>query len=134
MLIKEDINYHVPLGYQFKYWSAYQAEQEAAKCTTLFVVVLVLKATAAAATTTTKPKINYAAHRSFSSISNNNRIYDAAIAGAGIMGLSIAYQLKKSFPNLNVVICEQANGLGNGSWGGAQVFYEHIIASMKLCS
>ena len=53
--------------------------------------------------------------RSFSSNASSSGVYDVAIAGAGIMGLSIAYQLKRSYPDLKVVVCEKEKALGYGS-------------------
>jgi len=42
---------------------------------------------------------------------------DVVIVGSGIMGLNIAYQLKKRDPTLAVTILEQAGDLGFGSSG-----------------
>jgi len=42
---------------------------------------------------------------------------DVCIAGAGIMGMNIAYQLKRRDPTLHVVILERAPALGYGSSG-----------------
>mmetsp|Transcript_40412 Transcript_40412/g.49007 ORF Transcript_40412/g.49007 Transcript_40412/m.49007 type:complete len:448 (+) Transcript_40412:103-1446(+) len=42
---------------------------------------------------------------------------DVVLVGGGIMGLNIAYQIKRRSPEINVTILEQAGGLGNGSSG-----------------
>ena len=47
---------------------------------------------------------------------------DITIVGAGIMGLSVAYQLKRRDPALNVVVLERASGLGAGSSGWSTGF------------
>jgi glycine/D-amino acid oxidase-like deaminating enzyme len=43
--------------------------------------------------------------------------YDTVIAGAGIMGLNIAYQLKRRDPSHQVLVLESADVLGRGSSG-----------------
>ena len=48
--------------------------------------------------------------------------YDVAIAGAGIMGLATAFQLKKVDPTLRVLVCERTPSLGNGSSGWSTGF------------
>lgn len=42
---------------------------------------------------------------------------DVVIAGGGIMGLSIAFQLKRREPDMKVIVLEQAPSLGAGSSG-----------------
>jgi len=41
--------------------------------------------------------------------------YDVVIVGAGILGLSTAYHLKSSFPELNVLVVERLGAAGQGS-------------------
>jgi glycine/D-amino acid oxidase-like deaminating enzyme len=41
--------------------------------------------------------------------------YDVVIVGAGILGLSTAYHLKNSFPELNVLVVERLGAAGQGS-------------------
>jgi FAD-dependent oxidoreductase domain-containing protein 1 len=41
--------------------------------------------------------------------------YDVVIVGAGIIGLSTAYHLKNSFPELNVLVVERLGAAGQGS-------------------
>ena len=48
--------------------------------------------------------------------------YDVAIAGAGIMGLATAFQLKTADPTLRVLVCERTPSLGNGSSGWSTGF------------
>jgi len=47
---------------------------------------------------------------------------DVVIAGGGIMGLNIAYNLKARDPKLKVVVLEKAAALGNGSSGWSTGF------------
>lgn len=60
---------------------------------------------------------------------------DVVIAGAGIMGLNIAYQLKRRAPELSVLVLERAPGLGHGSSGystGFQRAYYSFDETMQL--
>jgi glycine/D-amino acid oxidase-like deaminating enzyme len=41
--------------------------------------------------------------------------YDVVIVGAGILGLSTAYHLKNSFPELNILVVERLGAAGQGS-------------------
>ncbi|KAJ1624276.1 FAD dependent oxidoreductase-domain-containing protein [Pavlovales sp. CCMP2436] len=61
--------------------------------------------------------------------------HDVVIAGAGIMGLNIAYQLKRRAPELSVLVLESAPGLGHGSSGystGFQRAYYSFDETMQL--
>lgn len=49
-------------------------------------------------------------------------VYDVVIAGAGIMGLATAFQLKKADPTVTVLVCEKTPSLGNGSSGWSTGF------------
>ena len=40
-----------------------------------------------------------------------NKEYDIAIVGGGIVGLATAFQLQKNFPNLNLVVFEKEKEL-----------------------
>ena len=69
--------------------------------------------------------------------------YDVVIVGAGIMGLNIAYQLKRRDSNLKIVVLEKAPGIGYGSSGYSTGFlrsitlitpYNTIIYIITLCS
>ena len=46
---------------------------------------------------------------------------DVVVAGAGIMGLHAALQVKRRAPDLTVRLVEKARGLGQGSSGYRQV-------------
>lgn len=61
--------------------------------------------------------------------------FDVVIAGAGIMGLNIAYQLKRRAPELSVCVLEKAAGLGHGSSGystGFQRAYYSFDETMRF--
>jgi len=61
--------------------------------------------------------------------------HDVVIAGAGIMGLNIAYQLKRRSPDLSVLVLERASSLGHGSSGystGFQRAYYSFDETMRL--
>lgn len=60
--------------------------------------------------------------RMFSSTSQPAKPADVCIVGAGIMGMNVAYQMKRRDPSLNVVILERAPGLGYGSSGWSTGF------------
>ena len=45
------------------------------------------------------------------------RTSDVIVVGAGIMGLNIAYQLRRRDPNLSIRVLERAASLGAGSTG-----------------
>lgn len=45
--------------------------------------------------------------------------YDVVIAGAGIVGLNSAYQLKRRAPELRVLVLERGRGLAEGSTGNS---------------
>eukprot|EP00944_MAST-04C_sp_MAST-4C-sp1_P012470 g12470.t1 len=117
-----------PLGCQFKYWAAYQDEKKVyAVYDNIYRAI--------SAQSKTQQNVNYAAARSFSSNASSSGVYDVAIAGAGIMGLSIAYQLKRSYPDLKVVVCERENALGHGSSGWSTGFlraYYSFDETMQL--
>mmetsp|Transcript_19913 Transcript_19913/g.60411 ORF Transcript_19913/g.60411 Transcript_19913/m.60411 type:complete len:479 (-) Transcript_19913:2148-3584(-) len=55
--------------------------------------------------------------QSFASSAVSEHSADAVIVGAGIMGLNIAYQLRRRDPNAKIVVLEQAPVLGFGSSG-----------------
>ena len=60
---------------------------------------------------------------------------DVVIAGAGIMGLNIAYQLKRRAPEMRVVVLERERALGHGSSGystGFQRAYYSFDETMQL--
>ena len=60
---------------------------------------------------------------------------DVVICGAGIMGLSIAYQLKRRSPDTSVTVLERFAGLGYGSSGystGFQRAYYSQDNTMQL--
>ena len=38
-----------------------------------------------------------------------NKQFDIAIVGGGIVGLATAYQVQKEFPSLNIVVFEKEN-------------------------
>jgi len=62
------------------------------------------------------------ARRAFSSSTATQPPPDVLIIGAGIMGLNIAYQLKRRDPALHVTILERAPALGFGSSGWSTGF------------
>ena len=60
---------------------------------------------------------------------------DVVIVGGGIMGLNIAYQLRRRDPSLSVTILERAAALGNGSSGystGFQRAYYSFDETMQF--
>jgi len=59
--------------------------------------------------------------RAFSTTASGNAP-DVCIVGAGIMGMNIAYQMKRRDPSLRVKILERAPGLGYGSSGWSTGF------------
>jgi len=48
------------------------------------------------------------------------------VVGAGIMGLNIAYQLRRRDPHAKIVVLEQAPALGFGSSGYSTGFQVNI--------
>jgi hypothetical protein len=57
--------------------------------------------------------------------------YDTIIAGAGIMGLNIAYQLKRRDPSHRVLVLESDRGLGRGSSGYSTGRFQ-VWSSLRL--
>ena len=51
----------------------------------------------------------------------DNKLTDILIVGAGIVGLTLAYQIKKKYPTLTIVILEKEKDIGlhtSGRTGG----------------
>jgi FAD-dependent oxidoreductase domain-containing protein 1 len=55
--------------------------------------------------------------------------YDVLIIGAGILGLSTAYHLKRQTPNLNVLVVDKAGGAGRGSTAKSAAAFRCFFSS-----
>lgn len=78
---------------------------------------------------------SFADARSAAAARSSGNTADVVIAGAGIMGLNIAYQLKRRAPELSVLLLEKASSLGHGSSGystGFQRAYYSFDETMQL--
>lgn len=69
----------------------------------------------------------------------DNKLTDILIVGAGIVGLSLAYQIKKKFPTLTIVILEKEKDIGlhtSGRNSGvlhAGIYYKPGSIKSKVC-
>lgn len=55
--------------------------------------------------------------------------YDVAVIGAGITGLSSAYHLKKSNPDLSIVVIDRARSYAQGNTGRATAGFRDLFSS-----
>merc|ERR1711871_170477 len=155
LLSKSDLyiagsDYVIPIGGHFRYWLTAHLD-ETSKMMQLQESTLKNLKTALSNTTQNSHGRNVqnqqqqfvATSRAFSSHAasatstdeTGNDTCDVLIAGAGIMGLSAALQIKKTSPDLNVVVCEQAPSLGYGSSGWSTGFlraYYSFDETMQL--
>ena len=65
--------------------------------------------------------------------------YDYVIIGAGIVGLTISYELLKNHPNKTVLVIEKSSEIGNGQTGNnsgvihSGIYYKPKSLKSKLC-
>ena len=65
--------------------------------------------------------------------------YDYVIVGAGIIGLTISYELLKNNPNKTVLVIEKSSKLGDGQTGNnsgvihSGIYYKPKSLKSKLC-
>ena len=70
----------------------------------------------------------------------SSRIYDYVIVGAGIVGLTVAMELRKRHPTSSIVILEKENDIGlhaSGRNSGVMhsgVYYGTTTLKAKVCS
>ena len=79
-------------------------------------------------TRSTLPSLPSATHRPLSTASSPSSPVDVAIIGAGINGMSIAYQLQRRSPSTSIALFEQAPSLGYGSSGYSTGFLRALYS------
>ena len=72
-------------------------------------------------------------------ITKESQVYDFAIIGGGIIGMSVAMQLKEKLPDASVVVLEKENGLAEHQTGHnsgvihAGVYYTPNTLKARFC-